>query len=308
MHRLLAGLATLLLFTIPAHADTKSWTAVKGKLPTGTVAVMSFDVAQIAKTSVYQTAVQTVLDQEEDAKQGFELIKTGCGVDITSVVTDVTVVIADVKEHDGVLIAVGVNGVDKAKLTACMTAIASIDHKDAKLTAKTKGKVTDYSVAGKSEHVYVGWLTKDVIAFTDDPMAKGKLEKMIVGKPAKGALKKFLAKTTSTSAAFFAVSEDEKSDVGTMKGGYGGLDIAGGNLSLKITAVADSAASASAFADKAKSELKDNADQVRKQMPDLAKLFDATQFATNETEITVTNSASEKALGSLIPALASMMK
>src|SRR5262245_43690311 len=149
MHRLVAGLATLLLFTIPAHADTKSWTAVKGKLPAGTIAVASFDVSQIAKTSLYQTAVQAVLDQEDDAKQGLELLKTGCGVDVTTVVTDVTVVIADVKEHDGVLIALGVNGVDKAKLTACMTALATIDDKSAKLSVKTKGKVTEYGVAGK---------------------------------------------------------------------------------------------------------------------------------------------------------------
>lgn len=308
MHRLLAGLATLLLFTIPARADTKSWTAVKGKLPVGTVAVVSFDVSQFAKTSMFQTAVQSVLDQENDAKQGFELIKTGCGVDVTTAVTDVTVVVADVKEHDGILIAVGVTGVDKAKLTACMTALAQVDQKDAKLSAKTKGKVTDYSVAGKSEHVYVGWLSKDVIAFTDDPMEKGKLEKMLTGKPAKGTLKKFIASTTPASAAFFAMAKDEKTDFGTMKGAFGMLDIASGTLSVKVNVLADSAATASAFVDKAKAELKDGSDEVRKQMPDLAKLMDATQFTTSDAQVTITNSASEKALGTMIPTFLSLMK
>src|SRR5690242_12749412 len=127
MHRLLVGLATLLLFTLPAHADTKSWAAVKSKLPAGTVGVVSVDVSQIAKTSAYSTGVQSVLDQVSEAKEGFNLLKTGCGVDISSVVTDFTVVIADVKQDDGVLVLIGVNGVDKAKLTSCMTALATMD-------------------------------------------------------------------------------------------------------------------------------------------------------------------------------------
>lgn len=308
MHRLLAGLATLLLFTLPAHADTKSWAAVKGKLPPGTVGLVSIDVSQIAKTSAYQTGIQSVLDQVSEAKQGFDLLKTGCGVDVSTVVTDVTIVVADVKQDDGVLVLLGVNGVDKAKLTSCMTALATMDDKAAKLSAKTKGKVTEYSVAGKSEKIYVGWVTKDVIAFTDDPMAKGKLEKFLVGKPAKGALKKFLAKTTPTSAAFFAMAKEDKTDIGTMKGGYGTLDIGGGNVSFKATVTADSAATASAFTDKAKAELKDGADEVRKQMPDLAKLMEATQFATSGSDITVTNSASEKTIATLLPGFLSLMK
>jgi hypothetical protein len=189
-----------------------------------------------------------------------------------------------------------------------MTAIATMDDKNAKLSAKTKGKVTEYSVAGKSEKVYVGWVTKDVIAFTDDPMAKGKLEKFLTGKPAKGTLKKFLGNTTPTSAVFFAISKPNTTDEGTIKGGYGTLDIGGGNMSMKVTVVGDTAATASAFTDKSKAELKDATDQVRKQMPDLAKLMDATQFATSGTDLTITNSASEKTIAALIPGFLSLMK
>jgi hypothetical protein len=307
MGRLLtATAATLLLFTAPADADTKSWTALKNKIPANANVVVSVDVTQLAKTSTYQTAIQTFLDQEQDAKMGFELFKTSCGVDVTTVVTDVTVMgLLDVKGQDErALIAVGLNGVDKAKLQTCMQALADLDKKGAKLTAKTKGKITEFSVEGETKKLYVAWLAKDVIAFTTEPEDKAILTKMIAGKAAKGDLKKFIAKTTSTSAAFFSVAKaDVIPDIGNFKGVYGNIDLASGSINLKANVVVDTADAATKLATVATQEIKKASTEVQKQMPDFAKAIGASTATANGTEVTISGSITEKVLLSIIPQL-----
>jgi hypothetical protein len=303
--RLLAATAaTLLLFTLPAQADTKSWAAVKGKLPAGTNIVVSIDVTQIAKTSAYSQVVQAFLDEERDAKAGFEAFKASCGVDITTVVTDVTVAAINDDKDDRALIAIGLNGVDQAKATACMQGLADMDSKGAKLTVKTKGKVTEYGVEGQSKKFYLAWIAKDVIAFTTDPETKGKLEKMLKGKAAKGALKGYLGKTTATSAVFFGVAkQDVIPDVGKMKGGWGTVDLAGGNISVKATLAVDSATAATKLAEMATAQIRQMAGEVQKQMPDFAKAINATTAAASGSEVTVSGSITEKLLVSIIPNL-----
>src|SRR5688572_30014678 len=266
MGRLLtATAATLLLFTVPADADTKSWTALKNKVPANANVIVSVDLAQIAKTSTYQSAIQAFLDQEQDAKMGFEVLKTSCGVDLPTVVTDVTVMgLPDVKGQDErALIAVGLNGVDKTTLQTCMQAIADLDSKGAKLTAKTKGKITEFSVEGKSQKVYIAWIAKDVIAFTTEPNDKAMLTKMLAGKAAKGDLKKFIGKTTSSSAAFFSVAKaDVIPDIGNFKGVYGNVDLASGSITLKANIVVDTADAATKLAAMGNAQIKESVKEV----------------------------------------------
>jgi hypothetical protein len=301
--RILAVLATLLLFTASAQADTKSWAAVKAKLPAGTQIVVGIDVTALAKTTVYAQVIQKFLDEEKDAKQGFDAIKAGCGVDVTTAVTDATIVaMAEPKEQ--ILVAIGLNGIDKDKVSSCMQTIIG-GSGSTKLTAKTKGKVTEYSLAGKSEKLYIAWLAKDVIALTDDPTTKGKLEKMLAGKAAKGDLKKMIGKTTTTSPVWFAVAMKEKIDEinGTFKGAYGQADLAAGTFTGKANAVVGSADEATKVAAMGNAELAKATVEIAKILPDLATVLKTARITATGAEVNVTGTVTEKQILGLIPQL-----
>ena len=196
------------------------------KEETGAVEVELVNLAAAGSTKVFSSALQMMLSEEEDAKRAFEMIKTGCNIDVPAAIADFTVVMRD---GDDPLVVLALDGLDEAKLVGCVETLAAKElGKAVKLTAKKKGKITTYSVPGEKEKLYFAWLAKDVLAFSEDPTAKGKLEKLLAGKAAKGALGKYLGKVNSDHALWAGVSMKEKEDGLTILGGYGSVDLAAG--------------------------------------------------------------------------------
>lgn len=221
-----AAVALSLTFAATAHAESKSWAAVKGSIHGKANIVMGGNLAAARSTKVFSSALQMMLSEEEDAKRAFEMIKTGCNIDVPAAIADFTVVMRD---GDDPLVVLALDGLDEAKLVGCVETLAAKElGKAVKLTAKKKGKITTYSVPGEKEKLYFAWLAKDVLAFSEDPTAKGKLEKLLAGKAAKGALGKYLGKVNSDHALWAGVSMKEKEDGLTILGGYGSVDLAAG--------------------------------------------------------------------------------
>jgi len=304
MRRIPTIVAALLLFALTAHADPKSWTAVKSRVPADANVVVGIDLAQLAKSPSYALVIQSFLDGERDAKEGLAMVKSGCGIDVMTAITDITI-IGKVGKGDHALIAIGLSGVDQTSAMACLQTVAEHDAGGAKVIAKTRGKVTEYSVEGTSKKLYAAWLAKDVVALSDDPFEKGKLDKVLGTKAARGDLKAMLAKVTTTSPVFVAIAKKEKStDVGgTLKGGYGTVEMSAGSFTGTAHVVMSNAAEASNLEAIVTTGLAEMQPQVAKQLPDLAKVLAAIKVATSGVEVTLTGSITEKLLLTVAPQL-----
>jgi hypothetical protein len=288
-----------------AHAQSKSWTAAKAVLPGDLFVVAGGNITTIQKSTIYQSIVPALLQKERDAKEGLEMVKTACGIDVQTSITDAVVA---VKENEKGLIVAAVSGIDEAKVTACLQKIADKESKEKgktkKITAKTSGKIVEYSMEGENEKLYVAWLASDVIAMATDPTDKSLLEKMIGGKGAvakSGDMAKALGKVNTSAAVWFAVAK--KTPVGegktkaTMKIAFGAVDIAAGIVSVVGEMVLSSSAEAKAFADQIKAEMAQNAGNMPAEFQKLAK---SVVIATSSESVTIKFSLTEKELMSLI--------
>ena len=288
----------------PAAAQSKSWTAVKGSVTPQAAFVFGANFDPIRKTASYATALKMFLDQEDDAKQAFELVKTHCQIDVPNALTDATAIM---KADEKPLVVLGLNGLDEPKVVACLEKIvmsfAPAGTAPIKLVAKKKGKVTEYTVPGESKKIYIAWLAADVLAFTDDPIAKGKLEKMLAGKAPKGEVGKMLAKVATTAPIWFAVAKKEReAGIGTVLGGYGQIDIAGTNVNVTghlIMAKASEASQATLAGNQGLEEAKRKAAKI----PAAKKLLDTVTIVANGKEVDIKGTVADKDIVTLVPDL-----
>jgi hypothetical protein len=289
-----------------AHAQSKSWTAAKAVLPGDLYVVAGGNVTTIQKSTIYKTIVPALLQSQQEAKEGFEMIKTTCGIDVETSITDAVVA---VNEKEKGLIVAALSGIDEAKVTSCLTKIAEKEAKDKKkptkkLSAKTSGKIVEYTMEGESEKLYVAWLSSDVIAMATDPTDKALLEKMIGGKGAitkSGDLGKALGKVNTSAALWLVVDKDtpvgEGKTKATMKVAFGAVDIAAGVVSVDGQIVLSSAAEAKAFADQVKKQMAENSSQMP---PDFQKLAKSVVITASDNAVQIKFNLTEKELLSII--------
>src|SRR5262245_8393676 len=107
---LLAALAASALAAHTAAADTKSWSAVKSRLPAGTAIVVGADFKAVRGLPSFPGLLSTLFSESKDAKQTVDMVKGVCGFDLPSVISDVTVV-ATLNEKGAFVI--GLDGVDQ---------------------------------------------------------------------------------------------------------------------------------------------------------------------------------------------------
>ncbi len=284
MSRIAAVVAvSVLALSTTAHAGSKSWAAVKNSINAKATIVAGGSAGPVRSSKMFGSAVQLLLSEEHDAAEAFTMIKDTCSIDVIAAIADFTVVM---QNPDDPLIVFGLDGVDETKAVACIEAIAlKQEGKAVKLTAKKKGKVTTYSVPGEKQQLYMAWLAKDVLAFTSDPTAKGKLEKMLAGKAAKGALGKLVAKVNTDAPLWAAVAMKETEDGMHINGGYGQIEFAGGKFTGAAHVVlgsADEAAQAAAMGNAGLGEIKQKAAKTS-----VAALLNSIQITAAAAELTV---------------------
>src|SRR3954471_3658424 len=101
-----------------AAAETKSWTALKGKLPAGTIVVGGADVGALRASPSFPKLVDWVTSQDKDIGAMLGVVKETCGVELPAMFSDFAVAV-DGKEKG--VIVVGLNGTDQKKVTDCFT-------------------------------------------------------------------------------------------------------------------------------------------------------------------------------------------
>lgn len=107
-----------------------------------------------------------------DAKEAMQKAKDYCGMDLTKDIDSVVMgASADLAEDKMVILVKG--KFDEAKLTKCFTTVAEKEEQK-KLTAKTEGKITEYSVEGEEKKVYIGWAGSDTVVIVPAAMEGNK--------------------------------------------------------------------------------------------------------------------------------------
>lgn len=241
-----AAAAALCAASGRADADAaRAWAAAKDNLPAQTALVIGADLTAITKTQIWSTFLPMAMAKEPDAKKLFETIKTACKIDPLAAIQGVVYATDADRNQGAIFLSLGA-GLDQAKLTKCFEDVAKASGaKDAKLSVKKTGAITEISM--DKDKAYVSWVGADVIAIPSNIRDKAVLEKWVGQKG--GLAKSPLAKlypNANTKGALWGVSAIAKElDADTkMKSAHGALTVAGGNLSISMSLVLDSAKAA----------------------------------------------------------------
>ncbi|MBL9020136.1 MAG: hypothetical protein JNL83_38480 [Myxococcales bacterium] len=287
------GAVSLFCLAGDASAETKSWAALKGKMPANTAIVVSADIGALRGTPSFPKLVDWIKSEDKDTGAMLDMVQSTCGTDLPSMFADVSLALD--KSEKGVIV-IGFNGTDKTKLLDCANKVlAKVDPK-MKLTAAAAGKYTEYTMTGESDKLYAAWLSNDVVAISLDKGGKPALDAMLAGQAPSGDLAAYLGKAGATSPVFAAFSVNDDG----FKGGYGTLAIGKTlNLALRLEGMTPK------DGEKGRKEVGDSVKkgiERTKKQPDLQKVFKGVKVGGKGTEVSVDASVPEAALPSLLPA------
>lgn len=201
--RIMRALILVGVLASAAHADTKSWSALKSHVPPGAVGVLSGDLAAAKAQPVFAKAFNAFVTAQKELGQVLDMAKAKCGLDPLNQITDGTVIVG---AHDHGVVAIGVNGIDEAQLGKCLDALAAADKGNA-LASKKVGALTKYWEKGKPEDhdpLYVTWLAKDVIAVGIDAGHPDDLNAALKGGALTGDLAALVGKVDTSATAWGA--------------------------------------------------------------------------------------------------------
>ena len=297
MNRILLSSVAVVLGVSSASADTKSWAALKTNVPTNSETLVGFDIKALRAVP----SLAKVLDGIPEVGPALGIIKSACGIDATAVVSDVTLSVKT-KGPDEIIIAVGLDGVDEAKLVDCAGKIAKMQSAKAKVTAKSR-KISEYTIDdGKDKHtVYATWPTKDVVVFTAKPDTKASLDAYTGGKAAQGDMATVLGKVSTTGIAWVAATIGEDH----IKGAYGSATLAKGTITGTMRMMTDSAKDAANLAKEGTTGVSElMAD--KKTPAEIVTVLKAIKIAVSGSDVTVDGSIADASLAAVLPAIMKM--
>src|SRR5262245_15665684 len=201
----LAVLAVSVLGTTGAHADSPgdAWAAAKPILPASPYVVMGMNVATIKGSTIFQQLYPKLLAQSGESKAGLETVRTDCGIDVKEAIQGVVVAI---DESNAGIVVLSTKGVDKTKINECLVKVAQKEKKEVTAGTPDKQGIVEYTIKGESDHVFIAYLPKGVMAIATEPKDKALLQKWLGGKgvDGKSATGAALGKV-NTGAAVWAV-------------------------------------------------------------------------------------------------------
>jgi hypothetical protein len=283
MNRILVSSVIVALAGSMASAETKSWAALKSHVPANSEILISVDLKAMHAASTFGKTLESL----PEAGPALVVIKQACGLDPTAVLSDVSASIKT-KGDDEIIVALGLDGVDEAKLVACANKLAQLKSKQGKLTTKS-GKVTEYTFddGTSKEMIYAVWPAKDVVVFAAKASDKSGLDPYLNGKAVQGDMATYFNKLSLASTVGWVsavIGEDH------VKGAYGSATYAKGTFTGNLHVVADSAKDATDLAKEANQAIKE---ELPKMPVDLARVLKAIKVGTAGDNITVDASVAE---------------
>jgi hypothetical protein len=291
--------AALSLAAPPARADTaKAWSAAKAGLPADAKVVFAIDFAALQKTQVFAQLWPKLLERFDAAKV-LDAMKADCKLDPMAIVQGAVIAMADGQREGAAYVAVA--GADKATLSGCLQReMEKHGDKSAKVTVKQDGNITQ--VTNGSDSMFLGWVSRDVLVVPLTNNDKATVMKWMSGKGALGKtpVGKTLAKV-NTSAALWGAGEgnDEFQPGVTVKGGYGSVSFAKGNVDANLHATAGSAAQAKTMAESTQNQI-DGARKNPLLPPSLGLMLQAVTITNVNEEVVIKANVVEKDLVSAL--------
>lgn len=289
----------LCVLPVTARADTaKAWAAAKAGLPATTAVVVGFDVAALTKLSLFKMAFPLLLSQKPEVKAGLELIKTTCKIDVLATVE--AMVAGTDKEQKAGALYLQVKGIDDKALIVCLEAIAKSKGSTVKVTMDRA--ITEIAVG--TDKIFLTWINKDVIAMGVEASDKAELQTWTGGNKAfaKSPAGVLAAKLDTKAAIWAATTVEREVDAIKMKGGYGGLTSAKGNLAFDLHLKLPSAADAKKVADKASADLATKINEPGL-APALKPVLESVTIKNAGVEVVVKASVAEGQVLSIVGAL-----
>lgn len=295
-------LAVAAATTSLAAADTKSWTAIKGKIPANTAVVLSFDVSALrAGAKEYAKVVNGLIKSEKDVAQVVTMIKSTCALDVTTAVSDVSIAFSMGGKG---IISVGLDGgLDEAKLMACANKVLEKQQPGVKITGKP-GVITEYSVAGQTGGFFVAWPSKDVFVISTEPDNRPSLETAWKsGKPLTGDLASYATKANGGMAWAAAIPAEPD-----IKAGYGTLSLAAGTFKGVMHVIPADPKNGEKMLKEAKPELAKEAKKAQKSSKALAKFLRGVKVGGTSADISIEGSISTADVLALSPVIGMMLR
>jgi len=297
MKSILVAAAGVVFAVSSASAETKSWAVMKTNVPTNSEVLVGADLKAMRSAASFAK----VIENFPEVGPALSIVKSTCSIDAATSVSDVTVSIKT-KGPDEIIVAVGLDGVDEAKLVACATKLAQLSSAKSKVTSKASGKVTEYTIddGTTKKTMYAAWPKKDVVVFSADPEDKAKLDPYFNGKAVQGDMATFFNKLSTGSAVAWVsavIGEDH------IKGAYGTATFAKGTFTGAMRVVADSAKDAG---DQSKEATKALAEAIKQAPADVAKVLKSVKVGVSGSEITIDGTLADADAAAFLPALFKM--
>jgi hypothetical protein len=300
--RSICALVMVAAVSSSAGADvSKAWQAAKDNLPDTIPAIGAVDVAAVVKQPAFGKLLALVKKEDRGVREGIELVKSACNLDLTQVVDGVVVAGDPDGKDDDIMVFLQLK-IDRPKASTCLEAMLRTVEKRKQVTVQQTGKFTEASVG--DETAYFAWVDKAVVAFNVEPIKKARLERF-VGKQglAKSPVGSLFGKLDPKAAAFGAIKLAKPLDRDLpFTQVYGNATLTGTTLAGAIVGTATDAAAAGKFVTEAKRELIKLA--LRDKLPAIAKkLVTAVTLNAVGAEVTLKGSA---ATGDLVEAIMEM--
>jgi hypothetical protein len=284
-----------------ARAESRAWTAAKANLPADSAVVVGLNFGSIRKSALFAKLYPALISQKPELQQAFDLAKTVCKIDPIEAV-DSAVIGTDVDQKGGA-VYLALKDLDEGKLVGCFESVAANKGaKDAKVTIKHDGSISELSSPTSTDKVFIGWVGKDVLVVSFTFNDKASLQRWMGGKGAlaKSGVGKPVSKVNTSAAGWLGLVQDKELDPGIrMKAGWGSLDIGGGNVSTDFHIQIDSAANAAKQAASMNKQLSDllASGAVPASVQPLAK---SVKIGATGDELTVKAGATEQAVMTVI--------
>lgn len=274
-----------------AGADvSKAWQAAKDNLPDTIPAIGAVDVAAAVKQPAFGKLLDLVKKEERDIREGLELFRSACNLDVTQVVDGFVIAGDPNGKDDDIMLFVQLK-IDRAKASTCLEAMLRTVEKRKQVTVQQTGMFTEVSV-GK-DTAYFAWVDKAVVAFNIDPIRKARLEGFVGKKGlAKSPVGSLFGKLDPKAAAFGAIKLAKPLDREVpFTTAYGHVTLAGTVASATLVGTTKDATTAGQWVTEVRREITKTAGRDR--TPAVAKkILGAIAVSSAGADVTLKASAS----------------
>lgn len=292
---LLAVAAVLALLPVSAFAGpSKAWNAAKGVHPEAPI-IAGVDVASAKSSETFKMFYPRLIQKKPEVQDVLDKLKATCKFDPFTAIHSAVAVVDDANDNTGAFY-IALTGWNAAKLGACAKKVAKGEQKDLTVGPVKKG-IQELTMKGESKKMYLGWIGKDVLVVATDPSDRALVEKAIKSKGG-GTTGTMAAKIDTSATIWMAVVKEQQIQAGiTMKGLYGTVKVASGNIAGDLHVVTGDDKQAKTLVDAFNKEIPN----VQKSLPPAAQaLVKSMKMSSAGAEVNATASSPEKDLLGLL--------